>query len=57
MLDEEQTRPLVRAATDEAGITDPKQADRVIGLVKKTFSGQVEPAPRAQARRRDALLQ
>lgn len=44
MLDAEQTRPLVQAAIDEAGITDPKQAGRVIGLVMKTHRGQVEPA-------------
>jgi uncharacterized protein YqeY len=40
-LDDDATRELVRAAIDELGISDPKQAGRVVGAVMKTHRGQV----------------
>ncbi len=43
-LDEKETRKLVETAIAEAGITNPKQAGRVIGLVMKSHRGKVEAA-------------
>ena len=44
MMSEEEARPLVEAAIAAHGITDPKQAGRVVGLVMKDHRGEVEPA-------------
>lgn len=44
LMGEEEVRKLVRDAIAEHGITNPKQAGRVVGLVMKDHKGQVEPA-------------
>jgi uncharacterized protein YqeY len=43
MLDDAQTAELVNVAIAEAGIKDPKQAGRVVGLVMKSHRGSVDP--------------
>lgn len=40
-LSDDETRDVVRAAIAESGISDPKQAGRVVGVVMKTHRGQV----------------
>ncbi|MFP6663746.1 MAG: GatB/YqeY domain-containing protein [Deltaproteobacteria bacterium] len=41
-ISEDELRVLVQARIEEMGMTDPKQAGRLIGAVMKTHKGQVE---------------
>lgn len=42
-LDEPATRKIVEEALAEAGITDPGQSGRAIGVVMKSHKGEVDP--------------
>lgn len=44
MMGEAKVLSLVKAAIEQAGIKDAKQAGRVVGLVMKEHKGKVEPA-------------
>ena len=43
-LDEEQTRALVRQAIAELGVSDPKQAGKVVGQLMKTHKDDLDGA-------------
>jgi Uncharacterized conserved protein len=41
-LSEEELMPIVRAATQEYGITDPKQGGRLVGILCKQLAGKAD---------------
>ncbi|MFC2771785.1 MAG: GatB/YqeY domain-containing protein, partial [Porphyromonas endodontalis] len=41
-LSEEELMPIVRAAAQENGITDPKQGGRLVGMLCKQLAGKAD---------------
>lgn len=54
MLNEQETRALVKEVIDANAVSDKRQAGRVVGLMMKTHKGEVDPALVKQLA--DALL-